>query len=176
MTGLLEPSPFLVAHVVGRPVTQGSKKAFAIAGKDGGKPRAVMVDDQSERLRPWRENVRDAVRQERGEHPPLTGPIRLALHFALPKPKSASKTRRVWPAGRVGDLDKLVRAVMDAMTDAGIWGDDSQVCDLRATKDYPGPENGQMTPGVMIAVWRIPVPMVTEPPVTTTQSRGTLWQ
>lgn len=34
------------------------------------------------------------------------------------------------------DLDKLCRAVLDALTDAGIWHDDSQVCSLSAIKVY----------------------------------------
>lgn len=171
MTG----EPFLTAHVVGRPVTQGSKKAFAVAGKDGGKPRAVMVDQLGAKLKPWRQDVRQAVMDQLGDHPPLIGPIRLSLAFALPKPLSAPKNRRIWPSGRVGDVDKLARAAMDAMSGA-VYEDDCQICDLHVTKDYPSPENGQMTPGVMIAVWRIVPHVATEqPPGAPTERKDTLW-
>ena len=49
---------------------------------------------------------------------------------------------------------KLARAVMDALTDAGVWTDDARVTDLRVVKDYPGEPVAQSTPGVLVRVWR----------------------
>jgi crossover junction endodeoxyribonuclease RusA len=119
-----------------------------------------VTDQKSKRLKPWRQTIKSDILAELSDDwQPVVGPITLQLRFALPKPKSAPKTRRVWPSGRVGDLDKLVRAVMDAMTDAGVWLDDAQVCELFATKDYPGPDVGQMTPGVIIKAYRLVPPI-----------------
>jgi len=69
---------------------------------------------------------------------PLTGPLVVYLHFTLPG--DASK-----PATRPPDLDKLARAVLDALTGI-VWVDDAQVAQLVAVKVY-GP-----TPRVTIDV------------------------
>jgi len=147
-------APVLHFRVVGRPVAQGSMSAF-IAGK-----RAVVTDQKGKTLRPWREAVRATALEAAGEAwQPLAGPVRVLLLLALPRPASAPKRRRTWPIGkRSGDGDKLTRAVLDALTDAGIWRDDSQVVDGRWIKDYPGPENGMHVPGVTVAVWAIDGP------------------
>jgi len=52
---------------------------------------------------------------------------------------------------KMPDLDKLVRAVCDGLTDAGIWDDDSQVIRLIARKDYAD----NCEPGVDIQVTRL---------------------
>ena len=76
----------------------------------------------------------------------LEGPVGIVLDFGIPKPKSAPKTRRVWPDKRP-DLDKLSRSVLDALTYV-IFADDSQVVHLRATKDYGAP-------GVAVEIHRV---------------------
>jgi Holliday junction resolvase RusA-like endonuclease len=61
----------------------------------------------------------------------LDGPVRCQITFTFPLAKGksgvlfADKVRR-------GDLDKLVRAVLDAATQAGVWNDDKQVCEIHA--------------------------------------------
>jgi Holliday junction resolvase RusA-like endonuclease len=47
------------------------------------------------------------------------------------------------------DLDKLTRAVLDGLTRAGVWADDGQVVELRATKCY----DDDHPPGVDLWVW-----------------------
>jgi Holliday junction resolvase RusA-like endonuclease len=47
------------------------------------------------------------------------------------------------------DLDKLVRAIFDALTDADVWNDDSQVVKLVTTKYYA---TDIQRPGVIITV------------------------
>ncbi len=144
-------APALAFRTVGLPVTQGSMSAFVAGG------RAIITDSKRKTLKPWREALRSDALEAAGEAwQPLAGPVKVTLLFALPKPASAPKRRRIWPVGsRSGDVDKLARAVLDAMTQAAIWRDDSQVVDLRALKDYPGQAVGMHVPGVTVAIYRV---------------------
>ena len=87
---------------------------------------------------------------------PILGPVKLELGFDLPRPQAHYGTGRnshtlkasspTWPTV-MPDLDKLVRAICDSLTDAGLWKDDSHVVYLIAAKRYAdGP------PGVLIQV------------------------
>jgi Holliday junction resolvase RusA-like endonuclease len=67
----------------------------------------------------------------------VAGAVSVEMTFTMPKPKSAPKTRRTWPATRP-DLSKLVRSTEDALTDAGAWEDDARVVYCVASKVYPG--------------------------------------
>ncbi len=128
-------------QVVGKPATQGSKKAMPIYGKGG---RPVMKDgrmltrvvEDNPRLAEWRQEVAAAARRVY-EGPLLTGAIFLTLVFERPRPKGHYGTGR--NAGRVKasappypttkpDSVKLARAVEDALTGV-LWQDDSQVVD-----------------------------------------------
>lgn len=73
---------------------------------------------------------------------PFKGPLALHLRLYLPKPKSAPKTK-IWPDVRP-DLDNYEKAVLDALTQAHIWEDDGQICDLRSQKIY---SNDEQVPG-----------------------------
>lgn len=64
----------------------------------------------------------------------LEGPLQLQLRFFLPKPKSAPKRRRTWP-DKKPDLDKLIRAVGDALTGV-LYTDDARIVAITASKDY----------------------------------------
>jgi crossover junction endodeoxyribonuclease RusA len=102
----------------------------------------------------WRGQVQQAVAQLEAE--PFHGPVELHLAFDLPRPSGHFGTGRnagtikpsspTWPIV-APDLDKLVRAVMDSVTDAGLWRDDSQVVAIHATKCYV-----TTPPGVTITV------------------------
>lgn len=136
----------LVVTVFGRPVTQGSKT----------RTRWGMRDDNADRLRPWREAVKTAALWAMAGRPRLEGPVSLEVTFTFDPPKRAPKSRRVWPTTRSsGDVDKLVRAVGDALTDAGVWRDDAQVVDLRAGKVHVGDAGALHIPGARIAVRQV---------------------
>lgn len=122
--------PRIVVH--GHAVTQGSMQAFARGGK------AFVVQGGSakrrQRLADWRQAVAQAARDAGTE--PLEGPVVLDMKIGLPKPQTAPKRRRTWPVGaRSGDVDKLLRAVLDALTGVA-WRDDSQVVGVFVMKDY----------------------------------------
>jgi len=126
--------------VSSRPVPQGSMRAFVVNNKP-------ILTSTSKGLKDWRRLVMSEAQRHISEH--FDGPVAITLHFRLPKPKSAPKKRRTLPDKRP-DLDKLVRAVLDALTHV-IMIDDSQVVALTATKDYGSP------PGVSIQVDEIAV-------------------
>jgi len=72
----------------------------------------------------------------RGESP-LDSPLAVDIVFVYPNLKS-SKTEYSRKTTRP-DLDNLAKSVLDSLTDAGWWKDDSLVCDLRLLKIH-GPE------------------------------------
>ncbi|APU20919.1 RusA family crossover junction endodeoxyribonuclease [Actinoalloteichus sp. GBA129-24] len=107
--------------VAGHPAPQGSKRHVG---------RGILVES-SKAVKPWRESIRWAAsgmtRHGAGE------PVAVDLEFVMPRPTSTPK-RRTPPAVKRPDLDKLVRAVFDALTSAGTIADDSQATELRARK------------------------------------------
>jgi crossover junction endodeoxyribonuclease RusA len=63
---------------------------------------------------------------------PLCGAIHAYLVFYLPRPKTVKRDR---PCVKP-DLDKLVRAVLDALEASQIVTNDSQIVEIQATKCY----------------------------------------
>jgi len=150
--------------VHGVPVPQGSKRALVHRSTG----RAVVIEQGGARHRDWRADVKAAaheamteyaVRLDNGENwfLPRSGPVGVSICFTVPKPKSAPKTRRTWPDRRP-DLDKLVRAVLDAIT-GEVIADDAQVVTLYCGKVYPGDAMGGLEsldqPGCSVKVWQI---------------------
>lgn len=127
-------------EVRGLPVTQGNKTAFP--SRDG--TRAFMREGRSnkanEGFHAWRHAIATEARHAAGDRPLLTGqPLQVVLHFRILKPASAPKTRRTWPIkARSGDIDKLARAALDAMTGV-VFADDSEVVVLAVMKDWGDP-------------------------------------
>lgn len=81
-------------------------------------------------LNPWRDWIHECA--ERQFPTPLEGAVVMSLQFILPKPKSVKRDEPfVKP-----DLDKLVRAVGDALTGVAFI-DDAQVTDTISSKRYP---------------------------------------
>ena len=143
----------LIITVHGHPAPQGSKRHVG---------RGVMVES-SKKVKPWREAVKQAaLDQIEGPQPPafttITGPVRARIQFVFNKPKSAPKRRKTWPITRSsGDVDKLLRSTFDALTDAGIWRDDSQVVYVSAEKLYVGDDDTPLaSPGAVIRLMAIP--------------------
>jgi len=68
---------------------------------------------------------------------PLSGPLTVKLGVSW----SRKGITEVVPRTTKPDVDNLAKLILDAMTKAGYWHDDNQVCDLRITK-YDGPIGG----------------------------------
>ena len=137
-TRTLRTDSVISFQVHGLPIPQGSTRAWVVNGKP-------IITSSAKGLATWRRLVAD-VAQDYAPKEPWEGPVGIELHFGLPKPKSAPKRRRVWPDKRP-DLDKLTRAVLDALTYV-VFADDSQVIDIQASKDYGAP-------GVVVEIHRI---------------------
>ncbi len=141
--------------VYGTPAPQGSKsfKGLTAAG------RGILVES-SKKVRPWRNDVKDAAEKyiapRRPGWVPLDGPLVARMVFTLRKPVSAPKRRRTWP-DRVPDLSKLVRSTGDALVDAGLIKDDARLVEyLRLAKCYPGEDPEALAaPGVRIVLYRL---------------------
>lgn len=132
----------LLFHVTGRPAAQGSKRHV-------GNGRFI---DASKYLPAWRKQVTQVARSIAiaSDWETVDGPVQLHVDFYLERPKSVPRHRRRFHT-KAPDLDKLVRAVCDALTDADIWADDSQVVRLIAAKDYAD----DVEPGAFIQVTRL---------------------
>ncbi|MDP5182147.1 RusA family crossover junction endodeoxyribonuclease [Blastococcus sp. BMG 814] len=153
----------LELEVLGSPKPKGSLRHV-------GRGRLV---EQLEGSKPWREAVKwaalEAIAARAGTRTPaaaLTGPVTVDLTVTVAKPKSAPRTRRTWPITRSsGDADKHLRNVLDALVDAAVMGDDSQVIEATVRKVYPGEHvHALAVPGARIFV--VPLqPLVTTLPL-----------
>ncbi|KSU67463.1 RusA family crossover junction endodeoxyribonuclease [Rhodococcus qingshengii] len=141
---------WLVAE--GKPITQGSMRAVA-AG--------VIKHDKGPALRAWRDTItREALRIGGTEWVPIDGPVRLHVALTVPKPDRigtsavipvSERTTPRCPPMTKPDVDKLLRAVQDALSPAEhksgssasrrfkLLTDDSRIVDSLAAKTYPTP-------------------------------------
>jgi len=83
----------------------------------------------------WRRLIRLEARAAMAGRAPFDAPVRLALIFYLPRPKSRKGVR--WP-DRKPDLDKLIRAVGDAL-EGVVLTQDSRIVQVDAKKFYGTP-------------------------------------
>ena len=104
-------------RVYGRPAPQGSK-AYK------GNQRFV---EASKYLPAWRKAVKNAAAVAQGGAPLFEAPVRVEVRFWLERPKKPKFDR----PGTPPDLDKLCRAVFDALSGT-VWLDDALVVDLNA--------------------------------------------
>lgn len=147
MTTAIAPLPFeqpplsppligIAFEVPGEPQPQGSTKAFR--HRHTGR---VMVTSDNARLRPWRDAVCWHARQALAGRGALVGPVEVVVEFRFARPGGHFGKRGLRPTAPREhivrpDLDKLVRAVLDALSEAGVWRDDAQVVETKARKRY----------------------------------------
>lgn len=140
---MMEPIAIVVE---GKPESQGSKTPIrrgnhiALIEGTGTKPK---------RLKDWRDSIRKLL-------PVLETPIEEAVHvdiqFRFDRPKSVSVAKRPHMIVKP-DVDKLSRAVLDAITwngETGILKDDSRVVRLTATKTYVTDDSANQGATVLI--------------------------
>lgn len=143
----------LTMRAYGVPVPQGSKR-FLGNGR--------MVESSQTTLRPWRLAMTDAATTGNPGREPLRGPVAVKATFTFPRPAShhvaSDRGRSVKgnaPNYHVArpDADKVVRALLDSLTDAAWWSDDSQVAMLEVRKVYGLWEES----GVWASAWEVAV-------------------
>ncbi|MDP7337683.1 MAG: RusA family crossover junction endodeoxyribonuclease [Vicinamibacterales bacterium] len=98
------------------------------------KNRWGAVRDANPRLKDWHHVVAGAAQTYAKAHNVgFDQAVAVELRFALPRPKSLPK--KVVEHLKKPDLDKLTRAVLDALTGV-LFKDDSQVVEIVASKTY----------------------------------------
>jgi Holliday junction resolvase RusA-like endonuclease len=147
-------------RVSGLPAPQGSK---SFKGYKNG--RGIMVES-SKKVRPWRTDVQLAAeRVYSGDV--ISVPVHVNVDFFFARPKSHYRTGKYSDllkadaplyasTHRLGDLDKLLRSTIDALsfvTGGCVIRDDCLVASLSSTKRYT---NAGTPPGAAIKVLKLP--------------------
>lgn len=107
-----------------------------------GRPKLTSTNA---RMKPWRQQVGMEALMARGNsslHKAGEGPFKITVMFTFAKPKSAPKSRG-YPTVKP-DIDKLLRAILDACTGV-LWRDDAQVVEVVMQKQYSSPERAYIT-------------------------------
>lgn len=123
-------------YVLGLPVPEGELNCNR-------QPNHKLYHANTKRLIPWRNAIAAAARRHAADVP--VGPIELELTFSMGRPKNHYGTGRnaktlkptapIWHTVKP-DVDHLVRAVLDALTQGGVYLDDSVVVDVHGRKFY----------------------------------------
>lgn len=107
--------------------------------------------EMSKALPEWRRALITAARTTH-TGPPMEGPVTVHAEFVFPRAK-ALKDKPAPPHTSAPDGDKLCRAVGDALEQAGVVGNDSQITTWHAHKRRAAPGE---TPGAHITVKETP--------------------
>lgn len=122
----------------GTPRPQGSKRHV-------GNGRYI---EASRHLTTWRYALITTAKRAHNHRPPITEPVRVTTEFVMPRPKRL-RGKPTPPHTARPDIDKLQRAVGDALTQADIITDDSHITHWTAHKRYA---NDNETEGVHITI------------------------
>lgn len=142
----------LTLWIPGVPVPQGSRRYVG---------RGITIDADA-RLKPWRADAIAAIQDKLGDDwTPISGAVQMHAVFRFVRPQSHYRTGKFAhllkdsaPLHHIKapDRDKLDRAVMDALTQAGFWRDDAQCWEALTTKAWT-----QGTPGTRLDLtWHNP--------------------
>ena len=103
----------------------------------------------------WKASVRAAAK-EKWDGVPFEGPVRVVVRAFFPRPKAHYRTgkhagmlRTDAPTHHTAkpDRDNLDKAILDALTNAGVWRDDAQVCAGGITKVF-----SESVPGASVEI------------------------
>lgn len=142
--------------VPGTPRSAGSK--IPMRSKHG---KMYVMDSTGAKTKHWRASVvffaHEAMKE--ADLKRFDGPVRVDADFILDRPNiHYDSKKRLRPQApfwhsKIPDIDKLARAVSDALMDAGVFKDDAQIADMRVTKRYLN--SNDISHGVWIKVYSI---------------------
>lgn len=135
--------------VLGEPTPEGSTRAYYIKALD----RTVTTHQNKKSLEAWRNRVAtEAQRALEGRDWKCDSASAYSVNvdFVLSRPASVPEHRRLHPTVKP-DIDKLVRAINDALTSI-LFVDDCQVVSMTMTKGY----SDERRAGAYIKVCRYP--------------------
>lgn len=148
---LFEPAqPAVRFTAFGIPQPQGSSRMVPISPPCRVcQRREQRITSDNPKVPAWRKAIRKALDAE--DVRAMAGPVRVSLAFKLRRPKGHTGARGLLPSAPLHpvvkpDIDKLARAVLDALTGPA-FTDDSQVVELIVLKHY-----AVGTPGVDIRI------------------------
>jgi len=162
--------------VPGVPKAQPRARSFVLRGR-GGKPilsktgQPIIRVHEAGTAEHWKSQIAQAAK-EFVPMPPLQGPLRVSIEFIFPRPKSHFRSNgdlklnaTHWHISRP-DVENLKKAVFDALTTIGMWGDDCQICEDPGRKVYftPSSDNRWGSAGALIRINQLPEPNQTAAP------------
>jgi Holliday junction resolvase RusA-like endonuclease len=130
-------------RVYGEPAPKGSLAGRCLThpriGQVCVKAARVAISEDANRGRSWRRKIEKGAPVHLPERADRHQPVALTLLFAVTR-RPAAEGRR-FPATRSaqgvgGDLDKMVRLVLDALESCKVLADDAQVVELAARKVF----------------------------------------
>jgi crossover junction endodeoxyribonuclease RusA len=154
--------------VLATPAKQGDLVCY---GKGG---RHILVHKDADALEDWRGRVMKAVERYVDQTANPGEPLDVGITWSLARPKShwgtgrnADRLKPSAPAYPTSppDLDKLTRAVFDALTKSGRLGDDAQIVDAWIRKRWattraettlearPDLDDALPVPGVVVRIY-----------------------
>jgi len=144
---ITRPQGFMV---IGTPVPQGDLTCR------GGKGKHKLYHSNDKTLKPWRDLITAAALRWIDQTAPEGQALEVMLTWSLPRPQSHYGTGRnadrlkdsapLYPVGRP-DVDKLTRAVLDAVKQSGRIHDDAQVTVATVRKRYAGTRGTSLPAG-----------------------------
>jgi len=91
-----------------------------------------VIHSQGSALAVWRSTIGYAAKAQHAKL--IEGPVAMQLDFYMLKPRTVKRDAPTVPP----DLDKLIRAVLDALTGI-VYLDDAQVVEIHSSKSYGEP-------------------------------------
>ncbi len=115
--------------IPGKPIAQPRHKITCV----GGHARAYL--ELTAPIHQWKDTISVALMKHRLCNNMIDQCIKLTATFYLPLPKG-NKVSNLSPHTKKPDLDNLLKALMDTLTDNKVWVDDSVVSQIDASKMY----------------------------------------
>jgi crossover junction endodeoxyribonuclease RusA len=126
----------LTLWVPGTPVPQGSMRS----------PAAGVVLHNSPEVLSWRQAIGYAC-NEKWHEAPIDLPVRLRLWFYFKRPQ---RPQHPAFASTAADVDKLVRAVGDALQEARVLTNDARIVAVEAEKRWVATTGTRTEPGMAL--------------------------